>query len=1016
MRDTNSSHKNTLPEPAWPIRFKQLVAETISNQQHEQSKTRGRKKPKWTIIVGLKNSGKKNLLQKLGCKTITQQEGSQTIIPFDIWYNKYECFLVTNEETSKQQETYSIWKTAVSTINKTTILKSIWRILLIIDTPTLCQNNHDQMAFDIKNQVQKQISLIHEQQKLQIHIAINKCDYIIGYKEYFHAGLSQHSNELFGINTTPTNKHLFYNSFNEQKNSLLQHVTKNIFNLLQKQHDHKQRKDISQFPIQLDLLLTRVKKIISLLSDTTTQHITRITMHAYEQQEETINILSSYLNTIIDPLQTTKSTVGYTDRALHLDPEKFSDYRQTGIIQTYSQKYIKHDRSINKTVLTIFISAIAGILIVNLYHRQLTNNLNNTENLLHKINNEQLHSPSITTNYKWLNELQRTQEVMISIENSNTLKYKWIGTGASNHIYKETLNQYQLLLSKYFQPYILSILTNKLHDKHSDAISLYNALKIYLMLTQNTNYDQHQIITWFNKQWGGSTENKDTTKILKQQLSYLLSTHHQPWPSDKQLISQTRDKLAAMPPPIIAMLKIWNNSSHEKILITNKKYPYLNSDSLKIDSIFAHESYKEIMSYSNKDIINILNQHDWVISKNTDISTKPKELAIATQDIYKQESHKAWDNLVNNIEFKEANNIDELDQLINQISNKNSSLYSLIKSIQQYTSPQTKNAIANLITNSQDQIPWQQPLKRLETQLQTFNGDKNPAQAMFIYTKTFFQDQAIGGAANELSLSAPNIQQPIQSGIKTIINSYWKIMFAQTNKYLNTKWQQLILAPYNKNIKNKFPISKDASNDITINNFNDFFGPNGAVNSFFNNYLDQFINTDKQTWSWKKIDGRSVALKQDTLDMMILASTIQQMFYANQTDKPNTEFALAYKSLADDMLSAQFNISGQELNFDRDDKTIKQASFPQSGDTNNTSGLTITYKDHTTHDISTKGAWSWLRLVNTASLLPTPDANQFIITFKAKKNTASFGLVTPSAINPYLANTLYEFKLPKDIK
>ncbi|WP_267256297.1 hypothetical protein [Coxiella endosymbiont of Ornithodoros maritimus] len=92
-----------------------------------------------------------------------------------------------------------------------------------------------------------------------------------------------------------------------------------------------------------------------------------------------------------------------------------------------------------------------------------------------------------------------------------------------------------------------------------------------------------------------------------------------------------------------------------------------------------------------------------------------------------------------------------------------------------------------------------------------------------------------------------------------------------------------------------------------------FFGPNGAVEVFFNHYLQPFVDTTQAYWTWKGVDGETLPILQTKLDMLTRASMIQKMFYADNRETPTLKFTLTAISLSPNVSRFALNIGGQIL-------------------------------------------------------------------------------------------------------
>ena len=320
--------------------------------------------------------------------------------------------------------------------------------------------------------------------------------------------------------------------------------------------------------------------------------------------------------------------------------------------------------------------------------------------------------------------------------------------------------------------------------------------------------------------------------------------------------------------------------------------------------------------------------------------------------------------------------------------------------------------LTNFLENPSVQQPWQKTLGTLQTITQQMLNSTDSNQAAYTYTAEKLrkkQQEAIVQTLIKQTNTAPLL---IQKGLKAISQSYWTVMFNSSHKYIDNQWQNSVKPLYQAGIKNKFPIFSNARSDITTADFNAFFSPKGAVDTFFNNYLAPFVNTKGYYWTWKKIDGKSMDIPQTTLDMIIRASIIQQMFYSNNATNPSQQFALTLKNMSDNISSIAFNIEGQTINFKTGQTDLHTLQTP--GTKPEAVSLTF-YGTHGKYSLNTKGPWAWLRLVQRGNIKTTSDTNQFLLNFTTTHYTATLGLVTQNKVNPYLPGVLSAFRCPDNL-
>lgn len=997
-------------QPPWIHRFKQILQATQKHYRDNQRSWLWKPAAQWTLVIELKQQSSNQLMTHLQCQPIQLADEANIPVPFNGWYNDHECFLVTDHERlAQQQKQYLIWRPILSILKRKRLIHPIKRILIIINAPSLCNNDANDLITINKN-LTIHLERIHQlSTKIPIQLVIDDCDHLIGFNEYFAMNKPYAKQPTFGINLQQKNTQGFDDTYHEQRQSLLEKITTNIFTLMQKQHQDKPRNAIAQFPMQLDFLFLRIKKILNPFPDAIKQHITHINLCAYEQHPQSASTLTPYLKEIITPLSDHMAHIEPTHKALFIGTKKF------GSCESMSTLDSKNQAPAVKITLTALFSILIGATIISFYYTQVTHSIDQSNTTLAALNDIKKHSSKlpVPSQMTWLNELNDDQQLLGTLKQSGTLKYRWLGSNASYSLYQKITSRYKQALNTEFEPYALSLLTAQLTPStSSDAIGLYNALKIYLMLTENQHIDKQAITNWYNQQWNNSQYDKTVIDKLNEQLNFYLKHRTTAWPSNPGLVESARNQLSQLPLNVIVLLKIWTEQGQKTSPITKDTYEFIEPNSLQISDIFTQESYDKITHLSQGQLLDILNTPNWVLANATPTPSLDQQVSLAKNvtALYQKEFNQAWDLLLDKLEFKKPKSIHQLTDIIDQVIDKNSSYYQLIKDITKNTSSPTQATVQNFFNQANSNNDWINSLKALQTSLEQLAQSQDSNEAVYLYTKTQFANTKNNPDIISLGKQLSSTPVFMQNCLNNISNNYWPTLLKQAQAYLNTQWKSKVVSEYTNTIIHRFPIFQTATSDITIDDFNQFFGPKGTIDNFFNQYLAAFVDTSGHYWTWKKIDNHAINIPQSTLDMIIRASIIQQMFYRHGTTSPYEEFALTPKQLSNHVTSATFDIEGLQLTFTPDDKTIQKVSVP--GDDPGKSTLTLTNGANETVTVTGNGVWSWLRLVDQASLNSTSDANQFLLSFTLHNETADFGLVTENNTTPYLPNVLTAFRCP----
>ena len=144
--------------------------------------------------------------------------------------------------------------------------------------------------------------------------------------------------------------------------------------------------------------------------------------------------------------------------------------------------------------------------------------------------------------------------------------------------------------------------------------------------------------------------------------------------------------------------------------------------------------------------------------------------------------------------------------------------------------------------------------------------------------------------------------------------------------------------------------------------------------------------------------------------MILRASLIQKMFYANSGHTPMIHFVLTPIRYSPALEEVTFNIGGQMAHFKTEDSI--HANFTWSGSQEQFATLQFDSSGLVKPTVTHTGPWAWLRLIKGATLKATNNPSVFNVTFDIDGTQAIYKLTTDNPINPYETEVLSQFRCP----
>lgn len=213
-------------------------------------------------------------------------------------------------------------------------------------------------------------------------------------------------------------------------------------------------------------------------------------------------------------------------------------------------------------------------------------------------------------------------------------------------------------------------------------------------------------------------------------------------------------------------------------------------------------------------------------------------------------------------------------------------------------------------------------------------------------------------------------------------------------------------------VNGRYPFTPSSSTDIPLGDFTHLFAPNGMIDTFFTQQVQQFVDTSHATWQIQPVNGVTPPISQGALAEFQRAENIKQLFFAAGA-QPSVQFTITPVSL--DSSAAQVSLqlgSAVTVNYAHGPQVPTQISWPGT-DGMQTARLIITPTGGGFPvEIDASGPWALFRLFSQGSLVQNGSADQYTITFSQNGHTASFSISAGSVLNPFAPGTLANFQCP----
>jgi type VI secretion system protein ImpL len=254
----------------------------------------------------------------------------------------------------------------------------------------------------------------------------------------------------------------------------------------------------------------------------------------------------------------------------------------------------------------------------------------------------------------------------------------------------------------------------------------------------------------------------------------------------------------------------------------------------------------------------------------------------------------------------------------------------------------------------------------------------------------------------------------MKTWMEEITQNAWRVVLSRARSHINTVWRLDVLPEYEQNLKNRYPLYKRSSRDVTVADFGHFFGEEGAIDTFFKNYLSPFVNTRRKHWILRPLEGQNLPVSNATLNLFQRSRNIREMYFTAGGKQPLLPFSLRPVELDRSISRFSLDIDGQHVTYRHGPTRWQKLQWPGPDGTNQ-SRISFEASSGSMQSKSTDGQWSWFRMLDKSKLRPSSHADKMKLTFTINKLSAKYELRGNSIMNPFRLQLLSKFRAPGNL-
>lgn len=635
-----------------------------------------------------------------------------------------------------------------------------------------------------------------------------------------------------------------------------------------------------------------------------------------------------------------------------------------------------------------------------------------------------------------------------------------LGLSQAGKLTRRADTVYAQLLEDVLLPRLVHGLEEVMTDPRATDDEQYETLKHYLMLDSQGNYDAESIIGFFWNLRGRWLGRGDDEEAFQRHLEALFAdrpTIGQDY-LDPNLIDQTQRIVAGIPIERRVYNRIRNDGEARSLPPFNlidaagrdaeRVFARASGAALTdpIPGIYTRAGWEHVLSRLGA-TADVLLDERWILgpyAPSEDIDDTAVRAAVL--EIYLNDYIAQYDNLLRDLRIRSFRSVAEAAEILDIMSLEDRSpLARLMLAV----SDETRLAGDDAEEDDDDSGAARPDLSRLfglGTQAETggnavdehfkwlhdfagADGDAGALQAVVAQLEELalvmmrVADQSASGGTiddalidqgtsvlSDVEREARRQPDVVRGLVDAAASSARSVAFNTVLADLNRLWGEHY-AFCTRAIEGRYPINREATQEISLNDFAEFFGPNGRMDTFFRQHLAEYVNTTTRHWEPRPSNAVPVRLSTTAVAQFERARRIRDTFFGSGSAVPRVDFVLTPRDMDAEVEGFTLSLEGQVISYFHDlaDPRPMQWPGPQPG-----SGVSIQMSPGGAFSRQ-EGQWAWFRLLDESGVTPGNLPERFAVDFTIGNRWAQYTLDAGSAYNPFDFEELAAFSCPETL-
>jgi len=165
---------------------------------------------------------------------------------------------------------------------------------------------------------------------------------------------------------------------------------------------------------------------------------------------------------------------------------------------------------------------------------------------------------------------------------------------------------------------------------------------------------------------------------------------------------------------------------------------------------------------------------------------------------------------------------------------------------------------------------------------------------------------------------------------KSIAEQSWKQVVSGSIGYLNKQWNEQVYQFYAAAVEGRFPFSAQGRGEVDLNDFVQFFKPQGRIDQYVDTLLKPFVFWDNGTLKLNEVDGVTLPISAITRKQLRQARQLRKTFFGPTGQELALKFAFRPSSMSTSVTAYQIRESESVFSYRHGPRVWTDLTWPST--------------------------------------------------------------------------------------